>query len=109
MDQFIVGWVRSFTLCCWIAGRARWSRFRCRSTTPVLLVMNTQVKHELRGGASMGFAGQCEQAVAVLKTRNPQIHSLRDVKPAICSGSGRRWIRSFPTGADTWLRRLRAR
>ncbi len=49
----------------------------------VLLVMNTQVKHEIGGGEYGIRRRQCEQAVEVLKGRYPQIQSLRDVKPTM--------------------------
>lgn len=47
----------------------------------VLLVMNTQVKHEIGGGEYGIRRKQCEQAVEILKARYPQVQSLRDVKP----------------------------
>jgi galactokinase len=83
MDQFIVGLGKEFYALLLDCRTREVEQIPVPFDNAVLLVMNTQVKHEIGGGEYGIRRRQCEQAVEVLKARYPQIHSLRDVKPGM--------------------------
>jgi len=47
-------------------------------STPVLLVTNSNVKHELSGSEYPDRVRQCREAVQVLQRENPTVEALRD-------------------------------
>jgi galactokinase len=83
MDQFICGLGREFYALLLDCRTREFEQIPVPFDNAVLLVMNTQVKHEIGGGEYGIRRRQCEQAVEVLKKRYPQVHSLRDVKPTM--------------------------
>jgi galactokinase len=80
MDQFIVGLGKEFYALLLDCRSREVEQIPVPFDNAVLLVMNTQVKHEIGGGEYGIRRRQCEQAVEALKPRYPQIQSLRDVK-----------------------------
>lgn len=48
------------------------------SNAPVLVITNSNVKHDLGGGEYPIRVKQCTEATAILTKMNPSIHSLRD-------------------------------
>jgi galactokinase len=83
MDQFICSLGREFYALLLDCRSRQVEHIPVPSDQAVLVVMNTQVRHEIGGGEYGVRRRQCEQAVETLKARYGQINSLRDVKPAM--------------------------
>jgi galactokinase len=86
MDQFICALGREFYALLLDCRTQEYEHIPLPFDNAVLAVIDTQVKHNIGGSEYPVRQQQCGEGLAVLKSRYPQLASLRDVKPNMLYG-----------------------